>query len=436
MDDSSRTAAPAGHVAGLHELVTIYRRLSGLATRGADLQAVTDLAATTLDAGVWLVNERLDVMVASLPGRESAEAVELVRKESLLAGCERVLQVAATTGLAVRSPIAGKAATVIVAPVSLDGEVAAYLATTERAVPGGDELALLVAEHAATICGVVLGRERALATAAGRARDDLIGGLLLGKAQDTEELRRWARYLGYDETSSHRVLIFADEFRRAPNGAREWTNPERRDRMNSVVEHFCRSRSALAVTAIRDGEVVVLAPERVDHETPTPVELGAECLHYCRELFSDVRPAVGVSGTCESAADIPRAYGEARRTIDAAGRLGRRGVVTFSDLGALRLLLQIPDQGELRSFVDEVLGELLAYDRKHAARLVATLAAFFEEGGSSTRMARRLHVHPNTIAYRLRRIGDLSPLRLDDQHDRLNAQLALEILPILEGDHG
>lgn len=41
---------------------------------------------------------------------------------------------------------------------------------------------------------------------------------------------------------------------------------------------------------------------------------------------------------------------------------------------------------------------------------------------------RQLHAHPNTVTYRLRRIEEITGLRLDIQRDRLMAEVALEIM--------
>jgi len=107
--------------------------------------------------------------------------------------------------------------------------------------------------------------------------------------------------------------------------------------------------------------------------------------------------------------------------------------VAFEDLGIHRLLLQIPDLAELRSFATEVLGELGRGDRQRGAELLATLACYFRENNSPQRSARSLHVHPNTVAYRIRRIQEITGLQLDTYRDRLMAQVALEILDALGG---
>src|SRR5208282_4454368 len=94
-----------------------------------------------------------------------------------------VLSNAAQTRRSLRLPDVGDAAGVIVAPILVGDDVPAYLMTfgSDRQ---GDDMSLLVTEHAATICGVILGRERVVAAAARQVRDDLVEGLLLGRGRD------------------------------------------------------------------------------------------------------------------------------------------------------------------------------------------------------------------------------------------------------------
>jgi sugar diacid utilization regulator len=306
----------------------------------------------------------------------------------------------------------------------VDYEVAAYLMTVEAKRQGSGDFALLATEHAATVCGVMLSRERALAAAAGRAREDLIEGLLLGRAPHGDELTRWARHLGLDPTTRNRVLLLTCA---APG---ELDVP-RQQRVHEIIRHFCDSRGTGVVTVVRDGEVVVLLPDDPPGG-PTATQLATECLVYCRDLFPDVRITTGMSAVSDGASGLSRAYDEARRTVSAAARLRRHGeVVTFESLGIHRLLLQLPDLGELRGFAEDVLGPLLRYDAVHGSQLVETLAVYFQEGPSLRRMAERLHVHPNTVTYRLRRIAEIAHVDLDSYRDRVTAQVALEILEIL-----
>ncbi|MFJ1561477.1 helix-turn-helix domain-containing protein [Streptomyces mirabilis] len=70
---------------------------------------------------------------------------------------------------------------------------------------------------------------------------------------------------------------------------------------------------------------------------------------------------------------------------------------------------------------------LLCYDREHHSDFAATLLAYLETFGDIARAAAMLHVHVNTMRYRVRRLCELSGLNLEDPDERLNAHLQLRL---------
>jgi DNA-binding PucR family transcriptional regulator len=63
---------------------------------------------------------------------------------------------------------------------------------------------------------------------------------------------------------------------------------------------------------------------------------------------------------------------------------------------------------EAQALVDQVLGPLLAYDADHGARLVDTVRVFVRADGSWQRAAAVVHVHKQTLGYRLRKVEELT----------------------------
>jgi len=100
------------------------------------------------------------------------------------------------------------------------------------------------------------------------------------------------------------------------------------------------------------------------------------------------------------------------------------------EMGVYRLLSLLADSPELRKFYYETLGELAGNSMANA-EFITTLEAFFEEHGNLTRTAKRLHVHRNTLLYRMERIREISGLDLDNPETRLAVHLALRIRRIL-----
>lgn len=103
---------------------------------------------------------------------------------------------------------------------------------------------------------------------------------------------------------------------------------------------------------------------------------------------------------------------------------------SVDDIGALRLLYQLRDSNELRQFVSQALGSLENRDQRGALR--ETLRAFLESGGSQVDASHRLGIHRNTLAYRLRRIGELVGRDVGDPSSWLTLHLALSASEMLD----
>ena len=420
--------------AALRELVTVYRYLSGLALQDADLAGVVRLISDRTSATVAVLTQLMDVLTAAAPGVSAEKAAADVREHMVHPRLGQVLRASRLSQRALRLPKVGGMPAIIVAPILVGDEVPSYLVTIDPSENlFGEDMSLLVTEHAATICGVILGRERVVAAAARRVRDDLVEGLLLGRGRDNADASRWAAHLGYDPAVDHHVLAIAFDLPPAPDGASS-DEAAQRQRIWESIEHFIGTRAPDAIVSARESEVVVVVTAAPDPKIPAmdTRQLAAACLARLAELFPTAKVVIGIGGTCRDPGEIARSYAQAQRTTQTLRRLGRTGsVAAFGDLGILRLLLQVPELAELRSFAADVLGKLSMHEHEHKSEYLTTLACYFRENNSPQRASRILHVHPNTVAYRVKRIEEITGLRLDNYSDRLIAQVALEILDSL-----
>lgn len=119
-----------------------------------------------------------------------------------------------------------------------------------------------------------------------------------------------------------------------------------------------------------------------------------------------------------------------RAGADRALRILRTGsrarAARLSDVPVEALLLDLADLADSRSIqIPGPLMTLVDYDQGHDGVLLDTLEAWFDLFGDIPRAADRLHIHPNTFRYRLRRLREVSGLDLDDADTRLAAMVHL-----------
>ncbi|GLZ04188.1 hypothetical protein Acsp03_16540 [Actinomadura sp. NBRC 104412] len=98
---------------------------------------------------------------------------------------------------------------------------------------------------------------------------------------------------------------------------------------------------------------------------------------------------------------------------------------TPGDVDSYALLLASVPERTRWSFRTRLLGPLEEYDNVRQAELLHTLEEFLACSGSWNRTAGRLHVHVNTLRYRIRRIEELTGRDLGTLEDRVDFFLAL-----------
>ncbi|MFD7877802.1 helix-turn-helix domain-containing protein [Streptomyces sp. NPDC059766] len=305
-----------------------------------------------------------------------------------------------------------------IAAVTAGGELLGALVL--RGHPDLDPVDQRTLERAAMVTSLLLLARRSAAEAEQRVRGELLDDLLDARDRDPRLLRERATRLHADLDATHVVLAArldgpaADADQEAAARRRLW----------SAASHLAATRHGLA--AARDGGTVLLLP-LVRGDTVTDL-----ARRTARHLGTAVHEAVTVGasaaadGRCARPDGVAAAYVEARRCLDALRLLGRTGDgAAADDFGFLGLLLA--GDRDIAGFVDRTVGQVVAYDERRGTELLHTLDAYFACGMSPARTKDELHVHVNTVAQRLERVGRLlgedwqSPARV------LEIQLALRL---------
>ena len=83
------------------------------------------------------------------------------------------------------------------------------------------------------------------------------------------------------------------------------------------------------------------------------------------------------------------------------------------------------DEEPNERYRDARLTALHDHDSEHATDLARSLLAYLDHFGDVKAASSALHVHPNTLRYRVRRATDLTGIDLADATERLNTHLQL-----------
>ena len=113
-------------------------------------------------------------------------------------------------------------------------------------------------------------------------------------------------------------------------------------------------------------------------------------------------------------------------------RIVPRQVLGYHEIGIYQLLLPMLKSPDTLRFHRQQLQPLLDYEHSADGELLHTLAAYFECNGNLARTAETIHVHRNTLLYRLTRIAQICHVDLEDAETRLSLWVALKLHRLIE----
>ncbi len=140
------------------------------------------------------------------------------------------------------------------------------------------------------------------------------------------------------------------------------------------------------------------------------------------------RIGVGVSNQTADPDLLKRAIDDARHALRVA--VTKPEPVAFvgqSDIASHALLLASVPEEVRGTYRERMLGPILEYDREHNSELEVTLEAFLRASGSWIKCAAAMHVHVNTLRYRISRIEDLVGRPLSVLETQTDLLLALNL---------
>ncbi|HEX2038792.1 MAG TPA: helix-turn-helix domain-containing protein, partial [Acidimicrobiales bacterium] len=127
------------------------------------------------------------------------------------------------------------------------------------------------------------------------------------------------------------------------------------------------------------------------------------------------------------ATTVANVYREAQRYLVLAEADDRgSGLVSMKELRLYGVFAGIPVSDRIE-FVRDTLGPVLDLPEHKARELLETLEAVYRCRGRIADAAATLHLHQNSVRYRLARVEELTGLSLDVPADRMQLELAMRL---------
>lgn len=217
-----------------------------------------------------------------------------------------------------------------------------------------------------------------------------------------------ARQLSIDIESRRTVAII--EFA-------QLTSPLSRDIWSSIFKWFEHQNEEVAARSGNERVVLLIDCSKAPHRETIEKRLN----YFFKFLKSNfrIRAFAGV-GQVASSHEIRQSYRQAERALRIAKNTGN---ITFDEDLTLEMILDELTPATKSDFIKRTIGGILA-----EKELVETVQELFRQNHSLKNTANKLHIHINTLHYRLKKIEEITGLDSSNIHHLLTLYLAILFL--------
>ncbi|MFE9691942.1 PucR family transcriptional regulator [Micromonospora sp. NPDC005806] len=418
-------------------LVELLYRGAGLAALGQQMARLSGCAAAILDPQYRILafeRSRDRVFEAAAVADALREQASGQAPDGVAAG--PVASAHAHAGPQVRRLIIdGISATCVLNPILLGGRHDGWVVIVESAdPPRPHDLAQhrVVVEQAATIVGTEMLRLRSVDQAEERARGDFVHALLHGRFSNQHELEARAAHYDFPVGATYGVVV--------ANGLGSLGSPDSPTALFQLARHAARldARPNTHTLATVVGDVLAVV-RQVDPagRRDSPDAQDRALADFARALQADLerrtqrRVAVAYGRSAGGAGRIIDSYREARIALGVRNRLAMDQVCGFQDLRVFAALMELAESQQGRTFAQDMLAPLRS-SRAGGNDLEQAVIAYVASGGNLNAAARELHIHRNTMLYKLDRASRLLQLDLREAEHQFAVWLAHKLTLLAE----
>jgi sugar diacid utilization regulator len=408
--------------------LTVHRSLVELLYRGAGLPALCHQMARLSGGGVAILDPQYRVLAFE-------QSRDRVFEPGAVAGALR----AETASIPIEPSqthahpsvhvlhVEDAPVTCVANPILLGGRHDGWVVVIESADPPHPHDVAehrVVVEQSATIVGTEMLRMRSVEQAEERARGDFVHALLHGRFATAHDLEARATHYGFPVEGSYGVIVAGSL---GASGATE-----------SLTALFQLARDATRLAPRPDshtlatvvGDVLaVIRPVEPGRRGASPDAAGRELADYARVLAQELARRVhrdipvAFGRAVSGAARIFDSYREARLALGLRKRLDIDQVCGFQDLRVYATLVDLAGSEGGQAFARDILGPLRG-QRSGSGDLETAVLTYIQSGGNLNAAARELHVHRNTMLYKLDRASRALQLDLRDAEHQFTVWLA------------
>lgn len=188
----------------------------------------------------------------------------------------------------------------------------------------------------------------------------------------------------------------------------------------------------ISFSTIEDKELIILATPLDSKENPISCykQFIDNFEKNLQERFQIEHVKGAFGGIYKQFVDVPKSLKEARTVLEVREKFPEQtsSFTHYQELGIYQFLDILLEKRRQDGSVNIAIQNLLEYDQIHKTELLATLEVYLDESESMQKTAAKLHIHNNTLSYRLKRIAEIMEVDITIPSQKFMIYLDLKLM--------
>lgn len=290
-----------------------------------------------------------------------------------------------------------------------------------------DSQDLMAIEHTATIVALEFLKQRIVYETERQIRVDLLEDIISGNFRSEEDVIHRAARLGFD--ISDRTAIFVIQFAMAAEKGHDANlEHQQKNELFKLIQKLSDAYLGGAMLLIKSDSIVGLMKIPSSGDMTPLGKAMSKMKVKAIDKFPKLKMSVGIGCSAGDVSQIRKSYKEALDALCIANLMYESNTIMFFEgLGAFPFLFELEQSSNMRCFFERIIGKVIQYDRKNNSELIKTLTYYFKYDCNLRVTSERMYIHKNTVLYRIRKVEELTDLKLTNPEHRFNLQLALKV---------
>jgi DNA-binding PucR family transcriptional regulator len=264
----------------------------------------------------------------------------------------------------------------------------------------------------AQIAAEIIIRNNEIRKSKNLAKDQFLLKIIQGEYSNERLIKLEADLAGFSLPHLYSVVVF------------DYPSAIHHEKLKGFIKVFCLYAGKTTYWIEKQQQIIIIvgSPSFIEGSS---TKLAVDLVHNVLKKFGEANATglhIGIGKEYHEISKAKGSYFEAMEVINLAKTL-KKGwnefPLTYQNLGIYRLLSAIHEKNKQDHYTNQNLSKLTLHDQENNSELIYTLEIFLKNNCKMKETAEELHIHPNTLNYRIKKIYELTNVNLDDINERV-----------------